>query len=219
MAADLTPGARRLASEATLLGRTVLHSRDDLIRSVAGPSGERLDVLAALHDRVAMQLADGVGADVVACRARTLELARSALRDYASSGATPCDVDVARIAVGLHDKRARDEVGTWALDEEREALLGLLADLSRRTHDEVCVPVCTALAWVAHSCGEGALANVAVDRALAALPDDSMALLVRQALDSQLHPDLLAVVNREVRRELGGASTAGPAHEAGEGSA
>ena len=46
------------------------------------------------------------------------------------------------------------------------------------------------LAFVAWQAGNGALANVALDRALTDIPQYSMALLLRQAIDSGAPPSL-----------------------------
>jgi hypothetical protein len=46
------------------------------------------------------------------------------------------------------------------------------------------------LAFVAWQCGDGALANIALDRALADHPGYSMARLLRQVLDSGAPPSL-----------------------------
>jgi hypothetical protein len=46
------------------------------------------------------------------------------------------------------------------------------------------------LAFVAWQCGDGALANVAIDRALDDNPRYSMALLLREALDTGTPPSM-----------------------------
>jgi hypothetical protein len=63
-------------------------------------------------------------------------------------------------------------------------------------------PVCTLLAWTAYARGEGALANVALDRALAGRPDYSLALLLRAALDGGVHPDEVRSLARGTEQVL-----------------
>jgi hypothetical protein len=53
----------------------------------------------------------------------------------------------------------------------------------------VRLPACP-LAFCAWQSGDGALANVALDRSLADNPDYSMALLLRDALDSGAPPSM-----------------------------
>ena len=88
----------------------------------------------------------------------------------------------------------RDEVATWAL-ERSDSLLSLAEQVARLTAPPADAPVCTLLAWVAYERGDGARANVALDRALASDPDYSLAVLLRRALDCGVTP-------REVRRTL-----------------
>ncbi|HVE74303.1 MAG TPA: DUF4192 family protein, partial [Mycobacteriales bacterium] len=76
-----------------------------------------------------------------------------------------------------------------------DALRSLLTDLCRATVPPYDAPVCTLLGWVGYAAGEGAVANVAVDRALASEPTYSLALLLREFLHHQVPP-------REVRRLL-----------------
>ena len=104
--------------------------------------------------------------------------------------------------VGLLDRQARDEVVTWVLESAEAPLTALLGDLVRATPDPVCPPACTVLAWVAHAFGNGALANVAVDRALRHDPDYTMARLVREGLDRQVRPSAVRQVSAEVRSDI-----------------
>ena len=77
--------------------------------------------------------------------------------------------DAVRILVGLEDKFARDELLTWALDGNPEELVVFLSALARCALADNAAPICSALACVAYQMGNGALANIAVERALKAL--------------------------------------------------
>jgi hypothetical protein len=116
------------------------------------------------------------------------------LLSHVERGGVPADEDAAALAVALHDVAVRDEVATWAL-ERSDGLLALLEQVARRTAPPSDAPVCTLLAWVAYARGDGARANVALDRALRTDPEHSLALLLRRALDSGITPG-------EVRRTL-----------------
>jgi hypothetical protein len=62
--------------------------------------------------------------------------------------------------------------------------------------------VCALVAWVAYARGEGALANVALDRALAGQPDHSLALLLRSCLDAGLPPGEIRSMARATEQVL-----------------
>jgi hypothetical protein len=70
------------------------------------------------------------------------------------------------------------------------AHLCLWTDLTRMARPGYVAAPASLLAFVAWQSGNGALANVALDRALADIPQYSMALLLRQAIDSGAPPSL-----------------------------
>ncbi|PSK63096.1 hypothetical protein B0E53_04965 [Micromonospora sp. MH33] len=65
------------------------------------------------------------------------------------------------------------------------------SDITRRAHPTLAAGPASLLAFAAWRCGNGALASVAVDRALAADPDYSLAHLIDQALRAGLPPSVL----------------------------
>jgi hypothetical protein len=109
--------------------------------------------------------------------------------------------EAARLLLGLRDVLVRDEVATWSLDGDA-GLRALLGDLCRMTPPPDDAPVCTLLAWVCYAAGDGATANVALDRALSSGPDYSMAVLLRQMLDAQVHAQQVRRAMAHTRREL-----------------
>jgi hypothetical protein len=64
----------------------------------------------------------------------------------------------------------------------------LWTDLVRRAQPGYVAAPASLLAFVAWQAGDGALANIALDRALADAPGYSMALLIREALDAAMPP-------------------------------
>jgi Domain of unknown function (DUF4192) len=70
----------------------------------------------------------------------------------------------------------------------RDAHLRLWTDLVRRAGAAWVPGPAALLAFTAWQCGEGALANIAIDRALAADPGYSMALLLRDVIDAGVPP-------------------------------
>jgi hypothetical protein len=103
--------------------------------------------------------------------------------------------------VALHDVQVRDEVATWAL-EDSDGLLALVHQIAAQVGAPWDAPACTVLAWVAYSRGDGARANVALDRALQSDPQQSLALLLRSALDGALPPAEVRRLLRETARAL-----------------
>jgi hypothetical protein len=71
-----------------------------------------------------------------------------------------------------------------------DAHLRLWTDLTRRAQPGYVAAPASLLAFVAWQSGDGALANVALDRALADDPAYSMALLLRQVITAGTPPSL-----------------------------
>ncbi len=80
--------------------------------------------------------------------------------------------------------------------------LGLLSALARCADDRDAAPICSVLSWVAYASGNGALATVAVERALAADPTYSLALLLVEGIDRMVPPADLRRVSALVRSDL-----------------
>ena len=73
--------------------------------------------------------------------------------------------------------------------EHRAAYLRLWTDLTRLASRTHAAAPATLLAFVAWQAGNGALANVALDRAVVADPNYSMAQLLRQIIASGSPPE------------------------------
>jgi hypothetical protein len=183
--AESTPALGLVAARSALGGRAVLPSRADLVASLAAPPDdavrERLDEAERdrLH-RVATQGRVAVGRDALRLWRRALDR----LADHGDLGAQTS----AALVVSLADVLVRDEVLSWVLKDDDDQLLALLLNLAAGCTAPFDVPVCSLVAWTAHARGNGALANVALDRALAGDPGYGLAGLCRQALDAQVAP-------------------------------
>ena len=188
------PAARAMAAE----GVRVLASREDLAATVAPADGELAEVM-----RRATRKAEEHAARLIARVARTGRK-RSARRLIAISGlqavaeAIGCNrggdrvgpEQAAWLTVVLRDLRVRDDAWSRMLPQHREAHLRLWTDLTRMAQPGYVAAPASLLAFCAWQSGNGALANVALDRALADDPRYSMALLLRQAIDSGAPPSL-----------------------------
>lgn len=197
-----------VAAEHALEGRGVLPSRADLVRALAAPEVSPEPVEAAVDAWTQRVLAEGA----VAARAAAVAEVRTVLRRVA--GGEPLGAcDAAQVAAVLQDVVVRDEVATWSL-EDASALQSLAEGVVRQVGPPYDAPACTLLAWVAYVRGDGARANVALDRALSTDPAYALALLLRRALDGAVAPeavrDLLRDTARALRATAGsGASAAG----------
>jgi len=109
---------------------------------------------------------------------------------YRAGGKYITDYQIAWITVALRDLRVRDDA--WARMDPRylDAHRRLWIDVTRRAQPGYVAAPAALLAFVAWQCGDGALANVALDRALADDPRYSMAQLLRQVISAGAPPSL-----------------------------
>jgi hypothetical protein len=109
---------------------------------------------------------------------------------YRNDGRFTSDYEIARISVALRDLRVRDDAWARMDPEYADAYLRLWTDVVRRAQPGHVAPAASLLAFVAWQSGDGALANVALDRALTDDPGYSMALLLRQVIGAGAPPSL-----------------------------
>ncbi len=109
---------------------------------------------------------------------------------YRAGGRYATDYQVAWVTVALRDLRVRDDA--WARMDPGylDAHLRLWTDVTRRAQPGYVAAPAALLAFTAWQSGDGALANVALDRALADDPRYSMALLLRQVITAGAPPSL-----------------------------
>ena len=200
-----TPSSEMLALEAraALEGHAVLASRKELEATVRGPAAVREAALRASYQQIGEAFFDEVaarGADHAL--QRTLELTRATFERFLGGDHELPDDDAVRILVGLEDKLARDELLTWGLDGHAEELIVFLSALARCALDDNAAPVCSALACVAYQTGNGALTNIAVERALRSEPDYELARLIDAALQAQIEPAEIRAMAGRTRDRL-----------------
>jgi Domain of unknown function (DUF4192) len=132
----------------------------------------------------AAQEADGERRLVEAGR----EAVRAAIGIYRRGGQITDHDQLAWLTVTVADLRVRDDA--WARMEPkfRAAHRRLWTDVVRHAGEAYVPAPASLLAFIAWQSGDGALANIAIERALAADPDYSMAHLIGQALDAGLPP-------------------------------
>jgi hypothetical protein len=94
------------------------------------------------------------------------------------------------VTLALRELRVRDDAWARMLPEHGDAHARLWADLTRLAQPGYIAAPASLLAFVAWQQGDGALANVALDRALTDNRRYSMAKLLRRALDSGAPPSM-----------------------------
>jgi hypothetical protein len=107
---------------------------------------------------------------------------------YRNGGRIASDDRIAWLAVSVSDLRVRDDAWARMDPGHIEAHLRLWTDVVRRAPARYVPAVASLLAFTAWQAGNGALANLAAERALAADPEYSMALLILDAVGAGMPP-------------------------------
>ncbi len=193
------PAATALAAAS---GTVVAVSRDGLAETIAAVSGEdaesmrratraaenRADLLVGSASR-----ARKPGAVTEAIAAAGRDAVEDAVRTYRGGRRIGSDDQIAWLTLLLRDVRVRDNA--WArMDPDcRRAHQRLWTDITRRARPGYIAAPATLLAFVAWQSGNGTLANVALDRALADQPGYSLAGLLRSLISNGLPPSCAQV--------------------------
>ena len=123
-------------------------------------------------------------------RLEGLSAVADALRVYRGGGKFATDDQVAWLSLSLAHLAVRDDAWARMDPDFRDAHTRLWTDVVRRAEPAYLPAPAALLAFTAWQCGNGALANVALDRALDADPGYSMALLLRDTIDAGVPPSL-----------------------------
>ena len=113
---------------------------------------------------------------------------QDAIASYRAGRPVTAADPVAWLSVALAHLPVRDDAWARMDPEYRDAHLRLWSDVVRRARRAYLAAPASLLAFTAWQCGEGALANIALDRALAADPGYSLAQLLRDILDAGVPP-------------------------------
>jgi len=206
----LPAGTSELAAATALTGQVVEGDRADLSRRIAPVGFLAAAGMAAACDEVgsAMALRSLVdGWDAVTAESGTL--VEDAVATMGRPGAARLtDQQVARLAWGLRELEVRDGALSFALGPSASAAEVLWTELTRRAPAPLDAAPATLLAVSAWVRGDGAMANVALERALTSEPSYTLAGLLRTALDACIPP---AEVRQLVATVTGAA--VGPAGE------
>jgi hypothetical protein len=179
-----------IAAAATVSGYVALPSRADLERRIAPVTGPARIAMRQATIRAAQRLTDLVGTDVpkgaVAVR-RAGSLAVDAALSRVRGEGRLDDDEVAWLGVLLGHLPVRDHA--WQrIGGDLGLHVTLWTDVVRRVEPALAAPAATLLAFAAWRAGEGAVASIALARALRTEPDYRMALLLNHALRHGLSP-------------------------------
>ena len=197
--------ALEVASVAT--GTVVERDRSALVRRITGPGGAPREAMAAACGLVAAECSARVlevGFDAVAEESWSAVTAAAARCRPGAPRAVLSDHEVARVVWGLRDRDVRDRALELATGADAPAAEILWTECTRRAPAPLDTAPATLLAVSAWLRGDGAMANVALARALAGDPEYALARLLAQALAECLPPaDLRAMIGETLARPPG----------------
>jgi hypothetical protein len=203
------PTSSVLATRATVAGLVAWPDRAALAALVAPVSGAARTAMRLATERTQAQLtglvadADDHGsagrqphldreAELANLGARLRQAGHHAVQqafDRYEHGATLNDDQVARLTLLLAHLPVRDDA--WQRTDGRDEHIALWTDLTRRARPDLVPAPASLLAFAAWRSGNGALANVALDRALAADASYRLALLLADLLAQGVPPSAL----------------------------
>ena len=196
----LPGGVPQLEAAAVATGMVVADDRDDLADRIGRPPGFDRAAMAA----ACAQAAADCSADIVACGWDATADASWAAINAAVARCRPgrpaarlSDAEIARVLWGLRDRDVRDRALELALGPDALAAEFLWTDCTRRALAPLDAAPATLLAVGAWLRGDGAMANIALSRALASEPDYRLARLLAHGLESCLAPGELRALIRE----------------------
>jgi hypothetical protein len=179
-------------------GVRVLASRAELAATIAAADGEPAMAMRQATKAAERQVVRCIGrmgrAGHRVARRRLITavgqpMVAEAIRRYRSGEGIDVE-SAAWVTVALRELRVRDDAWARMLPEHNAAHTRLWTDLTRLARPGYIAAPASLLAFVAWQQGDGALANVALDRALADSRRYSMARLLRRALDAGAPPSM-----------------------------
>ena len=190
------PGSHPAAAAMTDAGMAAHPDRDSLARTIQRPAGIA-DAVARATEQARLRLArlveSGEAAGDADPKLRVTRAGRrqvqQAIRRYRAGGRIDSIGHLAWLAVLLSDIRVRDDAWARMAPAHRDDHCRLWTDVLRAAAIDFAPGPASLLAFSAWQSGNGALAAMAVDRALTADPGYSMAHLLAGAIEAALPPE------------------------------
>ncbi|REF00688.1 DUF4192 domain-containing protein [Thermomonospora umbrina] len=184
--ADGTPydiASTTIAATAAYAGRVAYGSRREMAATLAPMGGRDRERMQAETERAEAELLrDGGSPPLLVIEG--LPMVRSLL----GSGARLTDRQVARLSVVLNHLRVRDEAWARIAEHDQDQQLRFWRDMTRRTVGEYTAAPAALLAYTAYMDGDGALAQMALERSRQAVPSYNLAALLQEALNHAISP-------------------------------
>jgi hypothetical protein len=208
----LPAGVTQLEAAAVAAGTVVERDREALGARLAGPGRAAREGMADVCARVAADCTAAVaetGWDGFAA-ASWVAVTDALRRCRPGPPAGPLsDEEIARVVCGLRDAEVRDRALELALGADAPAAEQLWTECTRRAPAPLDAAPATLLAVSAWLRGDGAMANVALGRALDAEPGYGLAMLLSEALAACLPPEELRHLLEATTARLGSTFPAG----------
>lgn len=189
------PAAHPAAGALAAAGFTARRDRAALAGTIA-PAVESAPSMAAAVDRARLRAANLIRDALGVPGARDVfqpvadagrRSVRQAVATYRRGGKLTQD-EIAWLGLALTDLRVRDDAWARMDPSYSSAHLRLWTEMVRLLPAELVPAPAALLAFTSWQAGDGAMASIAIERALQADPEYSMALLVAEALHAGLPP-------------------------------
>jgi len=194
----------RVAATATYVGMAALPDREALVRSLDPVSGTAQAAMAealaqaeaAWRARVHPVRSRQPAAEARALvRAETGALLDDLLRRRRAGEAAMTDGEAASIIVAIVDVLTRDDAAMRVERADLTLAVGLWTDIVRRALPPWTAPAAAVLGWIAYMSGNGALACIAAEHALAVDADYSLARLILELADRAVPPQVVREIS------------------------
>lgn len=182
------PFVTELAAAAAIAGRAVLPSRSALAESISPPRASKLRRSRQRMNAARLQLGDA--ADRQLLIDRSVRVIDSALDQIAGQRSVD-PATAATLCLLMQDVIVRDLLIAQVVTDRQTGWLPLLISAVTQVPADESEDLTVVLASAAYRSGDGALAQVAVDRCLETRPDHRMAGLLRELMTAGLPPTAL----------------------------
>lgn len=182
------PGSDHPAAAAmATAGLTVAPSRDAIAATIA-PDPDQDAVTQATRQATIAARGQQLRLGEDAARILARQLVQNAITTYRTGQTITDHAQLARVAVALTDIQIRDDAWARMRPEHRNDHIRLWTDVTRYAAPGFAAAPASLLSFTAWQAGDGALAQMALDRAQDDDPGYPMAQLLRDALNAGLPP-------------------------------